>query len=137
MRTWLAIVLLGCLSACSAEIKLPDAPKDLIPRDTMVVLLKDLTILESGIQNRYQNVSIYYKVMTASGKAYLKSKNIDPKRFERSFDYYVAHSEELQSIYQEVIDDISSDLNHMNVSSVKPDSNVRITPNPLTDPTAK
>ncbi len=120
------------LTACSAEIKLPDAPKDLIERDTMVILLHDLTILESAVQNRYQNVSIYYKVMSASGKALLNEKHIDQKRFERSFDYYVAHSEELQSIYQEVIDSISSELNHLNIKNAP--TAVTVQPNPLTDP---
>ena len=95
------------LGACSGEIKLPDAPDDLIPKDSMVVLLKDMTILESAVQNRYKNVTVFYKVMTSSGKAYLKERKITPERFERSYDYYVVHDAELQEIYTEIMDSLT------------------------------
>jgi hypothetical protein len=113
MRSIALFILVLTFGACSGEIKLPDAPRDLIPKDSMVVLLKDMTILESAVQNRYSNVTVFYKVMTSSGKAYLKEKNITPERYERSFDYYVVHDAELQEICTEIMDSLTRESENL------------------------
>lgn len=115
MKTLLFLVSVGLLAACQGNLKLPDAPPDLIEKDSMVLLLKDMTVLESAIQKRYQNVNVYYKIMTASGKNYLKERKIDPNRFERSYDYYVSREAELQSIYEQVIDSLNKESGQLQV----------------------
>ncbi|MCC6702491.1 MAG: DUF4296 domain-containing protein [Fluviicola sp.] len=113
MRYFWIIGCLVLLTACKGEVKLPEKPDDLIERDSMVMLLKDMTILESGIQNRYRNVTVFYKVMTQSGEHYLKSKNITTERFERSYDFYVSREKELQSMYSEIRDSLSREVNQL------------------------
>ncbi len=105
----ITIVLLAM--SCESKLKLPAPPKDLIPRDSMVSLLKDMAVLESYMQIRYQNVNTYYQVMTASGKHYLNSKNISEERFDRSFTHYVSRQNELQKMYSEVIDSLTKESN--------------------------
>jgi len=111
MKRFLVIALIGILASCSSDLKLPDAPDDLIPEEQMVDLLYDMTILESGIQVRYQSVNRYYKVMQQSGKVYLKSKGISVERYERSYDYYVSRPEQMQEMYTRVMDSITVELN--------------------------
>lgn len=106
-----AITLIALCTACVSGIRRPDAPDDLIGRDSMVVVLRELVVMESYLQNKYQHVNNYYKVMTASGKACLKKFRIPKDRFERSYNYYVSRQEELQGIYSEVIDSLTKEAN--------------------------
>ncbi len=111
MKHFLVIALIGILASCSSDLKLPDAPDDLIPEEEMIDLMYDMTILEAGIQARYQSVNRYYKVMQQSGKSYLKSKGISVERYERSYDYYVSRPEQLQEMYTKVMDSMTVELN--------------------------
>lgn len=109
-------ILMVLLVGCQGDLKLPSAPADLIEKDSMVLLLKDISLLESAVQLRYQNVNTYYKIMGATGNHYLKSKHINPKRFERSYDYYVAHETELMEIYEQVLDSLNADASKLQVN---------------------
>lgn len=115
MKLFRLVIAVFLLSACSGEIHPPDAPDDLIPRDSMVLVLRDLVVIEAFVQGEYQQVGTYYKTMSRSGKQCLKKFGIHPKRFERSYDYYVSRQEELQSIYSEVIDSLNKEVNELNV----------------------
>lgn len=111
MKNCLICCLFAVLVACKGEVKLPQKPDDLIVRDSMKMLLKDITLLESAIQNRYRNVTVFYKVMTKSGEHYLDSMHISKDRFERSFDYYVSREGELEAIYTEISDSFNREVN--------------------------
>lgn len=95
------VLLIGLLSSCKGSLEKVDAPKDLIPHDKMVELLADIMVLEAHIQSRYQNVQRFHKIMTTSGKTYLKSKGLTVEQYERSFTYYVSESDEMQEIILE------------------------------------
>jgi hypothetical protein len=112
LRVVIAVLL---LSACTGEIHPPDAPDDLISRDSMVIVLRELVVIEAYLQNQYQQVGTFYKSMSRSGKHCLKKFHINPKRFERSYDYYVSRQDELQSIYSEVIDSLNKEVNELNI----------------------
>lgn len=117
MRFFSAVIALVLLAGCSAKIDLPDAPDDLVERDSMVVVLRKLVVLESYIQTRYQQVNTYSKIMTASGKACLEKYHIQPERFERSYDYYVSRQEVLQGIYSEVLDSLNKEVNKLGITT--------------------
>ena len=129
-----AALFMLVLSACEGGIKKPAAPKDLIPRDSMVLVMRDLVVLEAYVEDRYQQVQNYHKVMTATGKQCLKGFHISPERFERSFNYYTTRQEELQGIYAEVLDSLNRevskagvatgiDANSADVLEIEPDGN--------------
>jgi hypothetical protein len=107
----LGILFFGVLVSCSNKMDYPDAPDDLVPEEQMIEYLHDLTILEAGIQNRYQSVNRYYKTMIRSGENYLKSKGMTVDRFERSFDYYVTQPEVFQRITTAAMDKMTIELN--------------------------
>jgi hypothetical protein len=114
MRAFAIVISALVLHSCSSEIKMPDAPNDLIGADSMSMLIHDMVILEAGIRTRYQNVNRYYKTMERSGNAFLKSKHISPARYERSYDYYVTRPEEFQAIFTKAMDSITVELNRAN-----------------------
>lgn len=130
MRFPLIVIAFVLLSGCISGIERPDAPDDLIERDSMVVILRDLVVVESYLQNRYQHVNNYYKVMTVSGKECLKKYDIQPDRFERSYNYYVSRQEELQRIYSEVIDSLTRKVNELSAGTAtsRPNDTIRATP---------
>jgi hypothetical protein len=105
------------LAGCTGGIRQPDPPSDLIGRDSMVMVLREIVVLESYMQTRYQSVHIYHKAMSASGKKCLKKYRISPDRFERSYGYYVSHQQELQSIYTEVLDSLTKEAAQIGVQA--------------------
>lgn len=84
-------------------------PANLIPRDTMVMVLKDMTLIESHIQTKYMHVSHFQETMKKSGKLVLDQYNLSHSRYEESMDYYGSRQEQMQSIYAEILDS----LNHL------------------------
>jgi hypothetical protein len=82
-------------------------PNDLIPRDTMVMVLKDLTVIESHIQNKYVSVTRFKRIMEISGDHVLKDYNLSMKRLERSMDYYGSRQELMSGIYAEILDSLN------------------------------
>lgn len=101
------------LFSCQTEIKRIPAPANLIPRDTMVLLLQDLTVLESHITDQYPQVNRYQKLMRNSGDALLKEYHVTFERFNKSIDYYGSRQEEMQSIYSEVQDSLTWKVNRL------------------------
>lgn len=126
MKLFCAVIAAGLLAGCSRSIDLPGKPADLVERDSMVVVLRELVVLESYLQTRYQNVNNYYKVMTASGKACLKKYHIQPDRFERSYNYYVTRQVELQGIYSEVLDSLNKDVSKLGLTTPRPNDTIPV-----------
>ncbi len=102
-------VLFMLLGACSDGLSGISKPNDLIPRDTMVLILKDMSLLESHVQAKYVHVSRFQETMKRSGKKLLDSYGVSHDRFNRSMDYYGSRQEEMQSIYTEILDSLNSE----------------------------
>jgi hypothetical protein len=94
-------ILLLC--ACSLEPKDTEAPMDLIPHDSMVLLVHDLSILESHIQQKFIQLERYAKIMRVSGDSLLGKNNISRQRYESSLLYYSKKPEILSAIYDSVL----------------------------------
>jgi hypothetical protein len=100
-------LLLTLLVACTDEMSGISKPNDVIPRDTMVMILKDMSLLESHIQAKYIHVSRFQETMKRSGKKLLDGYHVSHDRFNRSMDYYGSRQEEMQSIYAEILDSLN------------------------------
>jgi hypothetical protein len=92
------IVLLIVLSASCTSNTILEKPKDLIPKDTMVMLITDLFIAKSAIGEK--NLNNHRKVNYLP-LVYNKYK-IDSVRFKSSNFYYMSVFEEYNLIYKEV-----------------------------------
>lgn len=99
--------LICLLVSCRDEVKGFDSIDNLIPRDTMVMILKDMSLLESHVQMKYIQVNRYHKTMKMSGDLVLKKYLISSERYEASMNYYGSRQVELQSIYSQVLDSLN------------------------------
>ena len=102
--------LLICLYRCSSDIQRKEAPKDLIPKDSMIIILKDLTLIESHIKSKQTIVFYNGEAMKKSGIRVLENYNIDTLRFGNSFDYYGSYQNEIKSIYSAIIDSVNKEI---------------------------
>lgn len=101
----LSIVFLLCfLQSCNDDLKGLEEPDNLIPKEKMVDVMTNMLILEGHIQTTYSTVNRYYKVMSASGKAYLKTQKITEKQYEDSFIYYNSRHEEYKVMLDTIME---------------------------------
>lgn len=107
-KYWVIIFIVCMLYSCTTEIKRAKKPGDLIPADTMVALLTDLTIIESHISNKYPPAIIKNELMINSGDTVLASYGVDYKRWERSMKYYAANQQLMMGINDSVIAKLSA-----------------------------
>lgn len=109
MKTIILFSLLIILNSCSSEIKRMEKPLDLIPKDSMIIILKDLTLIESYIKDK-QPINFYNsESVIKSGEVVLKKYNLDTLRFGKSFDYYASFQKEIESIYSAIIDSVNKE----------------------------
>ena len=104
------LFLIILTNSCSSEIKRKDPPKDLIPKDSMVLILKDLTLIESHIKSKQPIVFYNGEAMKKSGIKVLENYNIDTLRFGNSFDYFGSYQNEIKSIYSAIIDSVNKEI---------------------------
>lgn len=108
--------------ACEDQLAPISKPGDLIPRDTMVMCLKEISLIESYIQAKYVHVSRFQKIMMLSGDKILKKYNLTHKRFEESMNYYGSRQDEMSSIYTQVLDSLNKDASMLSKDLPKIDS---------------
>ncbi|MGN6645084.1 MAG: DUF4296 domain-containing protein [Cytophaga sp.] len=98
-------LLLSCTSAPDAA--LDQKPADLLSEKEMVGILIDVHITESALSlknfNRDSSLVLYayYK------DEIFKEHHVTEQQFKDSYDYYSKHSDELNHIYEIVVDSIS------------------------------
>lgn len=104
MYRLLFILFISVFSCSGPQDLKEEMPNDLIEKKEMVEIMTDLAIIEGHVQSKYKTVIAYHKIMTQSGRAYLKSKGVSEDRYERSFDYYLSVSSEMKSITSQVVE---------------------------------
>ncbi len=112
------------MNACSDSMNGKPTPQNLIPRDTLVMVLKDMTLIESHIQTKYLHVSRFQKTMNMSGKKILDHYSISHKRFEESMEYYGSRQEVMQSIYAQILDSLNKEASLLSNDVVLIDTSV-------------
>lgn len=97
-------VLILMLASCSGNLDVAEKPANLLTESQMEDVLRDLMILEGHINQKYETVNRYHKIMSKSGKVLLAKKNITAKQYEESFIYYNANPEKMERILDNVFD---------------------------------
>ena len=123
MKYFFLLLIIFQISSCSDTIKGKPTPENLIPRDSLVMVLKDMTLIESYIQTKYLHVSRFHKTMNMSGKKILNQYSISHKRFEESMEYYGSRQEEMQSIYSQVLDSLNKEASLLRKDVILNDTN--------------
>ncbi len=112
MKAIFLLLILFSLS-CSSEVKRSAEPKNLIPRDTFVLVLKDLTKLESYIKQKYPTIQQSHLTSIKSSLKIFDKYNIDSSRFNKAMNYYSSRQLEMQDIYSEIIDSVNRELTEL------------------------
>ena len=104
-RSAILLVLVLLVSCTSNTIF--EKPKDLIPRDTMVILIQEMMIASSAkfVNNINSERDIHYMAFV-----YEKYK-IDSSRFNRSNTYYISTIDEYIKLFREVKDSLENKSN--------------------------
>lgn len=112
------VLLLGCFS-CTESMNGFQQPKDLVPRDTTVMILKEISLVESYVQNKYSHVAVFKELMKNSGNEILKKFHVSRVRFENSIDFYASQQELMRSIYSEVLDSLNVEASKISEEVLK------------------
>ena len=93
------ILLVFALTACGSD----DKPKDLITEDKMAVILSNIHVLESQVNDMHisntDSALFVYQRMKAKT---LKKYSTDTTNFNKSLRYYIANPASLKDIYVDV-----------------------------------
>ena len=100
------LLVLVLLVSCTSNT-IFEKPKDLIPRDTMVILIQEMMIASSAkfVNNINSERDIHYMAFV-----YEKYK-IDSSRFNQSNTYYISTIDEYIKLFREVKDSLEKKSN--------------------------
>jgi thiaminase len=107
MKKFILLFFIILLSACTSNT-IFEEPKDLIPRDSMVLIIEDLVIASSSkfVKNKNGDKNVNYL-------PFIKEKyKIDSTRFANSNLYYVSKIDMYLEMLTEVKDSIKSKNNY-------------------------
>lgn len=98
----LIMLSLGCKPANKQS-----KPKNIIGRDTMVMILADIHVLEASL-----GIKVFEDRKMNQTRNHIKQKiyknySVSKKQFLLSYDYYAMQSATIDSIYMDVISEIS------------------------------
>ncbi len=115
MKQLMFLFITVTIFGCSSEVNRFPQPENLIPKDTMVMVLKDLSILEAHIRNKYPQVTQNYQIMRKSGDLIFKKYHLDTTRFNASLNYYGSRQEEMQAINSQILDSVNREITELSV----------------------
>ena len=107
---WFPFILVLVLFGCTDGLKREPAPKDLIPKEKITVLIKDIVKHEAHIQQKYQRVDRYFKTMSNTGDSIIRAHGYSTEQYERSLDHYSTHQDEMQEIYNNALNLLNEEL---------------------------
>jgi hypothetical protein len=120
MRLIPGILFYLLIYSCSDNNYSVSKPYNMVARDTLISILKELSIVESHVQDNYIHVGAYKELMKKSGEAILSKYGISPERFERTMDFYGTHQSEMISVYQQVLDSLNKEASRLPQDSLIP-----------------
>ncbi len=110
MNKLIVILPLFLLFACTDGLERLPAQEEVLSKEKMIAVTKDMVKLESYVQSNYKNVAEYHKVMITSGDSILKKHGSTKKQYAHSMDYYGSRQSEMQEIYSSILDDLNKEL---------------------------
>lgn len=106
-------LLFIALISCSYDIKNRTAPDDLIPRDKMVEIIKELVKIEAFVKIEYPAVTQFHKAIINSGDSLFKAHGVTHEEFDVSLDYYGFDQVEMKGIYSDALDQLNHELGQL------------------------
>ena len=97
MKNLFVLLLVILLTSCGE--KLLEKPEDLIPKDKMINILKDLTILNSA---RNLSVTVLHDYKVEPTTFVFSKYGVDSLQFVTSDRYYASLPNEYEAMYEEI-----------------------------------
>ena len=114
----LFIILLAILLTSCGE-KLLDKPEDLIPKDKMINILKDITILNSA---RSTKVTVFHDYKIEPTTFIFSKYEVDSLQFVTSDKYYASLPNEYEAMYVEIEKQLDNEKEEMSEAKKIKDS---------------
>lgn len=99
MVAWLALAL-----ACGGS---GDSDIEILPREKMVAILCDIHVLEVKLGRMHMATDTTHKIYNTFEKELLVEHGTNKEIYDQSFEYYMAHPEQLEKIYEIVVDSLN------------------------------
>ena len=90
------------IASCTSKPKASAAPSDLIPRDSFVVILTEVRLLEGAYSNSYERVDTSEFTIASYYQRLFREHNITREQYLSSYDYYSKNLDDLPAIESEV-----------------------------------
>lgn len=113
MKIFTFIFLLSLLGACQIKVKEIPAPENLLPKDSLIIVLEELMIVEQHIQSRYPQLNQFQDLAKRSGDTILFKYHVSFKRFDQAMDYYGSRQDEMKGIYEKILDNLNRKYNKL------------------------
>lgn len=116
IKIGIALSLCLLLFACTNSSISTPVPKDIIPVDTMVMVMSDVAVMESVIQRDFPHLVRQTEIVKNSGDSILKNYSLNFDRYKRSLDYYTFYADTMVYIYGRMSDRVTTQLNDLDKS---------------------
>jgi len=113
MKYFFLIPFLVLLFSCETTLDEIPKPDNLLEEKKMVAVLEDLMVMEQYVQSEYPQPQLYLKIIKNSGSDVLKKHKVSFKDFDASMTYYGSRQEDMQRIYNKVLENINDKLNKL------------------------
>ena len=113
MKLGIAFSLCLFLFSCTSSNISTPVPDDVIPVDTMIMVMSDVAVMESVIQRDFPHLVRQTEIVKNSGDSILKNYSVNFDRYKRSLDYYTFYADTMVYIYNHMSDRMTTQLNDL------------------------
>lgn len=110
MRSIAVLFLMFFMFSCTDGLDRLSGGDDILTKEEMIAVTKDMVKLESFVQTNYRNVAEYHKIMITSGDSILKKHGVTRAQYTGSMEYYGSRHSEMQDIYSEILDELNKEM---------------------------
>src|ERR1700744_3729507 len=104
MRKYITLFFSASLFLFSCKDK--NSPDGVIQHDRMVNLMTEVHLIDGRMYSVVMTQDSLYKYRTARYDALFKRYHTDSAQFNRSMKYYTQHPEELQKMYEKILESL-------------------------------
>ncbi len=99
--------ILFCLLLFGCQSQQDDKPENMVPVQKMVRILADIHTAEAMIEHSVSYPDTALVIYADHQEAILKKHKVKPQAFKDTYRYYLTHIEEMDKLYEIVVDTLS------------------------------
>lgn len=119
MKRLFCILFCLCLLSCGQETD--DKPANMVPTQKMVRILADIHTAEALIEHNVAYPDTAMVIFSERQKAILKKYGVKQQAFKRTYRYYLTHLDEMDKLYEVIVDTLSVRESQAHASKAKAD----------------